>query len=95
MAAPALTLRSLCQTLKLPTVARAAERLADVAHRQGQGLLAYLQQVLELEVVDRGRPPRRPPAQGSRLPLAQNLGQLCLRARPGTTGSPAPATDRG
>lgn len=53
MVAPALALKDLCQILKLPTVARAAERAADLAHRQGQGLLAYLQQGLELEVADR------------------------------------------
>jgi hypothetical protein len=39
MAAPALGLKALCQTLKLPTVAREAERLAEAAHRQGQGPL--------------------------------------------------------
>ena len=53
MAAPALELKNLCQTLKLPTVAREAQRLAEAAHRQGQGPLAYLQQVLELEVAER------------------------------------------
>lgn len=49
MATPALGLNELCQTLKLPTVAREAEPLAAAAQRQGQGPLAYLQQVLELE----------------------------------------------
>ena len=43
-------LASLCQTLKLPSVAREAPRLAEQAHRQGQGPLEYLLQCLQAEV---------------------------------------------
>lgn len=50
-------LRSLCQTLKLPTVAREAPALAEAARRQGVAPLSYLTEVLELEV--RARAERR------------------------------------
>lgn len=53
MTVAALGFKDLCQILKLPTVAREADRLAQVAQRQGHGPLVYLQQVLELEVADR------------------------------------------
>ena len=70
MATPALELKELCQTLKLPTVAREAEHVAAAAQRQGQGPLAYLQQVLELEVAERAahRAARRLKEAGFPLP---------------------------
>ena len=43
----------LCKALKLPTVAREAERLANEAGRQEVTHLAYLEQLLELEMADR------------------------------------------
>jgi DNA replication protein DnaC len=48
-------LMSLCQTLKLPSVAREAPRLAEEAQRQGQGHLEYLLQCLQVEVDERAR----------------------------------------
>jgi DNA replication protein DnaC len=48
-------LASLCQILKLPSVAREAARLAEEAHRQGQGHLEYLLQCLQEEVDERAR----------------------------------------
>jgi DNA replication protein DnaC len=48
-------LASLCQTLKLPSVAREAVRLAEEAQRQGQGHLEYLLQCLQAEVDERAR----------------------------------------
>jgi DNA replication protein DnaC len=43
----------LCRTLRLPTVARAAGRLAVESARQGTEPLAYLHELLEMEVSDR------------------------------------------
>jgi DNA replication protein DnaC len=53
MAEPLATLKSLCQTLKLPAVAREAVPLAEAAQRQGLSVLGYLCQVLDLEVSER------------------------------------------
>lgn len=82
MAAPALGLKELCQTLKLPTVAREAERMAEAAQRQGQGPLAYLQQVLELEVAERAahRAARRLKEAG--FPLPKTLASFDFRRAP-------------
>ena len=82
MAAPALRLKELCQTLKLPTVAREAERVADTAQRQGQGLLAYLQQILELEVAARAerRAARRLKEAG--FPWPKTLASFDFRRAP-------------
>jgi DNA replication protein DnaC len=46
---------SLCQTLKLPSVAREAPRLAEEAQRQGQSPLEYLLQCLQAEADDRAQ----------------------------------------
>ncbi len=43
----------LCRTLRLPAVAREAERLADETQRQGVEPLGYLQQLLEIETGER------------------------------------------
>ena len=82
MAAPAGGLKALCQTLKLPTVAREAERVAEAAQRQGQGPLTYLQQVLELEVAARvaHRAARRLKEAG--FPLAKTLASFDFRRAP-------------
>lgn len=53
MSEPLTTLKVLCQALKLPAVAREAVSLAEAAERQGLSALAYLCQVLELEVNER------------------------------------------
>ncbi len=42
-----------CRTLRLPAVAREAERLAEEAERQGIDPLGYLQQLLEIEADER------------------------------------------
>jgi DNA replication protein DnaC len=46
-------LKELCRELKLPTVARDASRLATEAARQGTAPLAYLVDLLELEIEER------------------------------------------
>ena len=82
MAASALRLKDLCQTLKLPTVAREAEPLAEAAQRQGQEPLAYLQQILELEVAARAahRAARRLKEAG--FPLPKTLASFDFRRAP-------------
>jgi DNA replication protein DnaC len=44
---------AICRELKLPGVAREAERLAKEAERQGVDPLAYLHQLLEIEATER------------------------------------------
>jgi DNA replication protein DnaC len=45
--------QELCHELKLPSVARDAQRLAEEAARQGQGAFAYLLELLETELRER------------------------------------------
>jgi DNA replication protein DnaC len=46
-------IRESCRRLRLPTVGAECERLAKESERQGQGLLGYLNAVLETEVDER------------------------------------------
>jgi DNA replication protein DnaC len=77
-----LAVKALCQTLKLPAVAREAAALAEAAQRQQQSLLAYLQQVLELEVAERvaRRAARR--LKEARFPIIKTLESFDFRRAP-------------
>ena len=63
-------------------MAHEAERLAEAAQRQGRGPLAYLQQVLELEVAERAahRAARRLKEAG--FPLPKTLASFDFRRAP-------------
>jgi hypothetical protein len=70
------TLKALCQTLKLPTVAREAMRLAEEAIRQGLDPLTYLIGVALSRGPRAGGAARGASAQGSRVSDAQDIGEL-------------------
>jgi DNA replication protein DnaC len=83
MTASMSAIAALCRELKLPTVAREAERLAAASERQGVGHLGYLLQLLELEHearVDR-RAQRRTKEAG--FPLVKTLSGFDFRRNPG------------
>jgi DNA replication protein DnaC len=82
MADTDVTLKALCQTLKLPTVAREAPALAEVAQRQGLSPLTYLTQVLEGEVEARAahRAARR--LKEASFPLPRTLESFDFRRAP-------------
>ena len=75
--------QALCRELKLPTVAREAERLAEEAARQGIDPLGYLQQLLEQEASVRNerRAIRRTKEAG--FPLVKTLEGFDFRRNPG------------
>lgn len=64
---------TLCRSLKLPGVAREAERLAEAASRQGQDHLTYLQELLELEVAERDDRRARRRKKEAGFPLLKTL----------------------
>ncbi len=79
MSEPKVARQALCQSLKLPTVAREAPRLAEAAQRQP---LVYLTQVLELEVHARAarRTARRLKEVG--FPIPKSLESFDFRRTP-------------
>jgi IstB-like ATP binding protein len=86
-------LRSLCQTLKLPSVAREAVRLAEEAQAaRGQGHLEYLLQCLQAEVDERARRRTARCLREAGFPRLKTLESFDFRRAPALGPSPSCAS---
>ena len=79
-ASPLAALAILLRALKLPTIARHAEEIAQVAEREGWSFVRYLHHLVELEVHERRRRRIERNLRQSELPPDKTLATL-VRSR--------------
>jgi len=72
----------LCRNLRLPAIAREAERLAEEASRQGVDHLGFLQQLLEIESDERGDRRAKRRIKEAQLPIIKTFAGFDFRRNP-------------
>ena len=94
-ASPMESMHLLLRALKLPSVARHAEEVANKAEREGWSFGQYLRHLLELEVEERRRRRIERNLRDSALPGEKSLGTLDRKRLPAPVGRMLPTLCEG
>src|SRR5262249_62417749 len=94
-ASPLAALAILLRALKLPTIARHAEEIAQVAEREGWSFVRYLHHLVELEVHERRRRRIERNLRQSELPPDKTLATLTRSRLPAKVAKQLPTLCEG